>query len=887
MHFRRPLCLVCMVIMGILFIISKFTPPVPSDDLLEYSNKTLIVTGEVADKQIKNDNLCIFLKNTNLYINNSTKQNIQNSLKVPDDSNSYERADIKTDGLVIYLSSSKYVDEIKLGSTLQVKGVYEPFDVAYNEGQFDARSYYKIKGYDGKLVRARVQGMSKQYSHVKEALRYIRTLSENVINSKLDDREAGVLIAMLLGDKNELDADVKEQYQVAGISHVLALSGLHIAAIGLGLLRFLKKLNVNQLSASIVASITVFLYSIMTGLSTSTVRAMIMFSLALLAEATRRSYDLLSAASLSAIIILITNPGYLYDAGFLLSFGAIVGIGCVYPVLEQLTRSNNAIHEKSRAKSSGRDMWNCIKTCMDKLRQSVCISLSITLVTLPVVAYNFFQISKYSIFLNLIVIPLMGAVLATGFAGIATGLLEVANYSIISGLGRGMSPIIFKITDVILKIYNALSLDFAGFSSNLVVLGRPKVLQTVMYIIMIIFLTVAGDIFCKNRAFDRHGLIILSNNIRNVTKSKNKIARATNYGKTEAAFVTKSKQTLMKAAFIKCVILIMYFIACAILCFRTKDEFVIKNIFVGQGDCTLIYGKDIPTIMIDGGSTDVKSVAKYRIIPVLKSNGLNNIDYCIVTHMDADHVNGIEQILDDNLCGINIDNIILSESYAKSDEAQEDMKICKEYELMREEDNDLSSIIKMISGNKNEDYYSDIYNSKGTYSKMLAASSRGKTKLHYIKAGDVISAGRLRMECLSPEPDKVYDGNDSSIVVQFDYASGVMTGIFTGDISIEQENAIIDKLSHVNYLKVAHHGSRNSSGEDFLDKITPDIAVISAGIDNSYGHPHAETLDRISKYAPNVRLYRLDECGQVSIVIGDGSFVTGRCYLKGCEKELD
>ena len=116
---------------------------------------------------------------------------------------------------------------------------------------------------------------------------------------------------------------------------------------------------------------------------------------------------------------------------------------------------------------------------------------------------------------------------------------------------------------------------------------------------------------------------------------------------------------------------VIFLISAVILTVHPREDLEIRNVDVGQGDCALIWGDDIPTVMIDGGSTDIKQPAKYRIVPVLKANRVTVIDCCFLSHMDSDHVNAVIEMLEDSTCVIKLKTIYVSRNVVSSDEETE------------------------------------------------------------------------------------------------------------------------------------------------------------------------------------------------------------------------
>ncbi|MFT3985284.1 MAG: ComEC/Rec2 family competence protein, partial [Lachnospiraceae bacterium] len=476
----------------------------------------------------------------------------------------------------------------------------------------------------------------------------------------------------------------------------------------------------------------------------------------------------------SAVLILLENPYYLYDAAFQLSFGAVIGIGLLCPVLEELLN----LHKKY-AEDHGAE-----KQIMKKLRkgilQGISVSIAAQLATLPVIMWNFYQISCYGLIANLLIIPPMGILLATGIAAGFFG--NAANH---------MSPLFYNITDVILKIsyliliaYEKISELCGSMPGNLWITGKPAFFQTAAYYILLFM-----------------GLIL--------------------YWRHKQKERTESRKR--RPVFIK--IGVFFGIAVFILSFRRSADFELHALSVGQGDCFLIKGRNTPVIMMDGGSSDEKEAGKYRILPCLKANAVNRIDYVFLSHMDSDHVNGVMEILADEDCGISISRVILPKTAA----------------LLEADDN---------------------------YTMLITLAEQRNVPVYLMEAGEKIEQEGLRITCLSPsvsesEAWRTRDSNENSLVLKTEYLPAGFRALFTGDIGTEAERELLAQLEPVHYLKVAHHGSRNSTSEAFLKKAAPRIAVISAGEGNSYGHPHEETTQRLN----NIITYVTFRDGQISLKI--------------------
>ena len=751
---RRPMCVICLLFISFIYMVLLLCGGV---DVKEYKgdNESVEITGKVTDKMFKNNAYCLHIK---------CKGKNKNSNKY-----------------IIYLKNQNAFD-FKIGQTVKLKGRYQNFSRPENDGQFDSRKYYRIRGYEASIKGATVTHSGKRYAYIKEWLFSVKENTKRVYFAYMDESEAGTLSAMVLGDKTGLDADVKDLYQAAGISHVLSLSGLHIAAVGMCLFTILRYSGLGLFGASMISSAVMTMYGLMTGFSTSTIRALIMFILAVIAKAIGRTYDLMSGMCLASILIIVENPYYIFDSGFLLSVLSVSGISLIYPILLDITdffkKEKGAIYEKTR--------------------KSICISLSTNLATLPVVFNTFFKISRYSIFINIIVVPLMSIILGIGIIVliIANTVIKLKPFRVIT---RGL---LFAAQKIIM-LYSFLCGNVSRLAGNYWIVGKGESWQNVVYIILM-----SGVVL---------GYWIYVNQVRANDKNKDALRKR-----------MKIRETAL--------IVISVFV----LAFRIKPELSVNALSVGQGACNVIYGRNIPTIMVDGGSSDVKDVYKYRIRPFLLSNGISEIDYLFVTHPDMDHISGVKELLSDELKEVNVKHQFVSVEDGDSD---------------------------------NPEF------------------------VHIISKGDRIENGSITIECLSPENKGVLvptgEGNkreeslnDMSLVLKVMYENDKnhFTMLYTGDISSEVEQALIndsqikDKLKNIDYLSVPHHGSKYSSSEQFINTVNPKVSVISAGKNNSYGHPHKETLERLESV--DTSIYRTDELGQITCSCKRNGPFTVRSVIK-------
>lgn len=198
------------------------------------------------------------------------------------------------------------------------------------------------------------------------------------------------MAAILLGDKKDLDQTIKQLYQKGGIGHILAISGLHMSFIGIGMYQVLRKIGLSFSASGIIGIFFLLLYTMMIGIGVSSLRAIIMYIIRIGAEILGRDYDLLTSLSIATVIIVLWQPLYLFDAGFLFSFGAVLAMILINTLFEQTS-------------------------CIPKI---FCPGIAIQVMLLPMTMYFYFEIPTWSVLTNIIVIPCMSILIGVGIVGI-------------------------------------------------------------------------------------------------------------------------------------------------------------------------------------------------------------------------------------------------------------------------------------------------------------------------------------------------------------------------------------------------------------------------------------------------------------------------------------
>ena len=369
---RRPLCIIgCLVILILwslnLMGVSTFGG-IPLD--LTDSDRSVIIQGILYKQESNSFYTSLYLKKTNL-IQNSKKQSIDNV-----------KATIKTEYLKQLPSD---------GDRLLIQGRLKQIQEPGNPGQFNERSYYyarKIKWYlEAEQVTIQKTKADKGVTFRSRLKELLKTKIKQITTKKT----SGLFMAILLGEKSEVERETLLRMQLSAMSHCVVVSGTHLSILGWGLFRLLRKLRIPLWMAGMISIFLMIQYGVFTGNGASAVRAVIMFSMAVGAVLVGRTYDLLSALALSILLLLSDNPKWLTDSGFLLSFGAVIGLSIFYPKL------------KSKKEN--------------KLGNTFLGSIAVLLVTLPIQMYAFYEIPLFGILVNLFVLPTIGIVLISGMAG--------------------------------------------------------------------------------------------------------------------------------------------------------------------------------------------------------------------------------------------------------------------------------------------------------------------------------------------------------------------------------------------------------------------------------------------------------------------------------------
>lgn len=651
-------------------------------------------------------------------------------------------------------------------------------------------------------------------------------------------------------------------------------TGLHIAILGMTLFEWLRKRTGSYRISGCVAMIVVVFYGIMTGLSGSTSRAVIMMGLVMIGKAKGRSADLLTSAGIASICMAVWNPYVIRDAGFQLSFAAVAGLAVIHPVYVQ------TFGKKGR------------------LRQAFGVSLSSSLATLPICVFYYYQFPLYGILLNLLVVPLVSCLLMSALVTAGCGIISIKAAEL-AGIPAHFILILYeRLCGLSEKI------PFSSINVGHITVRMVLVYYLGLGVVLFILRCYAGEKNSsqstdENNSAGEEVNKSIRNNLagRKLKKPKTnspsdkdlaKPSRSKSLGRNLAKPVRKKSGRCGRYLYG----IILVILLTALYEYANLDRsFVTVFLDVGQGDGILIRTEQGTSILIDGGSTSNQRVGEYVLLPAIRYYGMSELDYVFVTHGDADHISGIEYLLNAEHIGVRIRNLVL----AKYGDRQGLANI----ETLAKEKN--INVIYMEAGDKiREKLNSDmagltlecLYPSGRTLeakqvvkrdsdsiaeAKQVAereAAGITDDKKIAIGLGNEITAnvpGEAGLKDEITESD--LDANDLSIVLLAKYDGRKI--LFTGDAgSMVEKRLILEKsilLSETDALKVGHHGSRSASSEGFLQTIKPQFAIISCGKKNHYGHPHEETLMRLQTIG--ARVYRTDQCGAIILHIQSGKIM--------------
>ena len=652
--------------------------------------------------------------------------------------------------------------ELRVGDRVKVSGIPERIPSATNPGAFDSREYYESEGILWQMRPTEITVTEKGGDVIRSFLGKLRDGCRTRLESILPEKEAGVLSAMLLGERAGVDSELKELYRRNGIAHILAISGLHVSLIGAALMALLGRLGASRRAVSLVTILFLLFYGALTGFAPATMRAIWMLTTVCLAGMFLRTADLPTSAGGALFLILVVWPYRATSSGMLMSFLAVCGVIAEGELFRSMFAGVRFLSLPTRLRSPAK-----------KLVGMLLFGLVLQCFLQPVLMRDYYAITPYGMLLNLIVIPLLTIAICSGVLGLLLGLLP------------GMLPVAEAVTfpcKWILRFYEWLCRNMSEVPGSEIVTGH--ITTTEMLVLLLL------------------GAVLIWFLVKWLGGRRGRLRLWICYPVT--------------------LLVLLLFLAgtagYAMIRNRMQGEAVFLD--VGQGDGCLVHTKKGADLMIDGGSSSKNDIGKWVLLPAMRYYGISSLDGIFVSHSDEDHINGIVELLEaGKASGVCVEHLFL----AKGTQMDEGLE------------------------------------------RLLSAAEKAGTGVIYLAEGDVVEVEDVRIEVLLPLRNTEGSGNEFSLVVQLSLPGGDI--LCTGDIGEETEEELV-KVMEVHgcapeILKVPHHGSRYSSSEMLLNYHgwSGALAVISCGRNNRYGHPAAETLERLEE--AGFMVYRTDLQGAV------------------------
>lgn len=615
-----------------------------------------------------------------------------------------------------------YTSQSLVGKQFFAKGELTTAKEPYHEFAFNMADYLKSH-------RAIGIYEVESFRFIRNQTTFTTVLSEQrfKINKQIENYFPKSLVseakALLIGDQQDVDPQQQRAYQKLGITHLFAISGLHVALVSILFQQLLLRMGVRKESVFFILFIALPSYAIIAGGAPSVWRSVMTVLVVMLAQAIRFKIPLESAISLCFIFFVVIEPNMIFQVGFQLSFLATLAIILSARYLATLST------------------WYSI---------SFWITFACQLLVSPLLLYHFYEISLSSFLMNLLFVPLFSYVI------LPINLILLLFSYVLSPLFYAVitiyEPIRMMLTKSILWLQ---SIPYQMWNP-----GRPSIVVITVLFLVVLLLFYLFEI----KKFQKSVILVLV---------------------TFCLFVTFSM--------------------------TRHEELRITFLSVGQGDSTLIELPNRQQVyLIDSGGllrfsgeawkqyANDYEVGRQVIVPYLKGRGIKGIDRMILTHADADHVEGAEEVMQE---------VAVREIHISPNSAAENVMA----DLKEESVKQGIPIKEKLAG--------DGWQSKG-----------------------------VTFQYFMPK-DLDYEGNNDSLVIAISYRGYRV--IIPGDLEKEGEQELVQKnasdVANTTILKAGHHGSKTSTSQEFLDVVNPQLIIYSTGFNNRYNHPAQEVVDRVNE----------------------------------------
>ncbi|MFB5677231.1 ComEC/Rec2 family competence protein [Paenibacillus terreus] len=724
------------------------------------------------------------------------------------------------------------------GDRITFTGTMEIPEGARNFGGFDYRNYLKtrqihwlLKSKGADSVAILEKGSWSRYSLLRWSDDARILLGERMDTTFAQQIHAGFMKGLVLGITDDIDPDLYREFTRLGLTHILAISGMHVAVFTAALLYILRLLRFTRESALWIVFALVPAYVLITGGSPSVVRAGIMAMIGLYAARRGLLKDGLNTLCAAAIMMLLWNPYLLVNVSFQLSFLVTAGLMIYGPLLRPVFAA-----------------WP------PALGGSASITITAQLVSFPLTIFYFNQLSLLSTAANFVIVPVLTLiVLPLGAAALLLSFCWAGGARLLAWPAERLNELTF-----------ALVRWLNGFDGYVTIWPSTSIWWVLAYYVMLYSLLRIVKRWCdsKSSSFveeyatqplpenpNRHGETTRAGRQNGHRPEPLGLSAIPEWsvswyaeGAAQYAGVRMTGRNYAAlAGLCVCFILLLY------MGYRTPANGgagVVQFIDVGQGDSILITTPEGRHLLVDAGGTmdfntgknawkrrkDPYEVGAKTVVPLLKQRGVHQLDALILTHGDQDHAGGMQAVLKE----IPVKSFIFNGTLTGKDSIDGLLQICLEQKI-------------------------PVY----AASRGLELQPDGQTRLLFMHP-------ESKNESLPVDEEQ----NEQSVVFLLKMAGASF--LFTGDMDaaveqlwIGQEGAKNERHEGVDVLKVAHHGSKTSTSEEWLSYWKPGAAVISAGVNNTYGHPNEGVLERLNRSGADI--YRTDTQGEIQMRVSGGS----------------
>ena len=540
---------------------------------------------------------------------------------------------IKYEDTYLYLKiDKKLIKDLKYGDKIRFSGEFIEATKQRNYGGFNYKQYLKTLKIYGSIKVEEIEVIASNQTNL--FFRITNEIAFNIkqkIDSFMKKEDAAILKGLLLGDTTEIADEIQENFRISSISHILAVSGMHVTYVIIGI-KMLFESHLGKRKTKFIIIIFLILYTFITGFSPSIVRASVMGILLVGAEILHRKNDIWNSIAISLLLILFYNPFLIMNVGLQFSYLGTIGIIVFHKNILKLLKDIKTKNKKWKYQYNKK-----IIKFINKVKEVLAVSISAQLTILPVMIYHFNLLGIYFFITNLLVSVIIGPIIMLGAIAI---FFSIFLFPIAQILG--------VILEILIKSLIVIS-NFSKIPFSKIYVATPKIYDIILYFILIFLFNLLYTLY-HSKELNRTQM-----------RARNLIA------------LIRYKVFMNRGKYKKIIFILVFII---IFISITPKKLNIHFVDVGQGDCTFIVTPRKQTILIDGGGSTSKEydVGKNTLLPYVLDRGYTKLDYIFISHFDQDHVAGILTILEE----LKVETVIIPKQEENTENYQKFLELIKE-----------------------------------------------------------------------------------------------------------------------------------------------------------------------------------------------------------------